>query len=291
MKLSWDDLHTILMVVRLGTLAAAANALDLNYTSVARRLKRAETALGQRLFERTPEGYLPTDAGRLIAAEAEQMEDAAHGMLRKLQGAETEIAGDLTITAPQLLIAHFLAPALDEFTRAYPQVNLRILATNDLLDLSRRQADLAIRISHTPGDTLTGLRLSQQHSASFATPEIANALAADPMQPVNWLLHDSQASWPKHVSPRFPNHRIHMRFDDMVAMAGAAMAGLGVVRMPMFLGRASPGLVQVPVLAPQAYADIWVVGHPDVWPAPNLQAFRNVLVRYFRANKSCFTAP
>lgn len=290
MNLAWDDLRTVLMLVRHQTLAGAAAALDVNYTTVARRVRRAEEALDQLLFERLPDGYRATQAAHLVAEQARQMEDHQHNLIRRLQGAETELSGPLTITAPQLLISCFLAPVLDQFNRAYPLIELRILATNELLDLTRLEADLAIRISNSPGDTLTGLRLLKQDNASFANRDVAQRIAADPSAMVEWIAYDVFPDIPKAVSADFPNNRIRFRFDDMVAMIGAAQAGLGVVRMPMFVGRASAGLVQVPVYPPQPYADIWVVGHRDVWPSRKLAAFRDILMTYCKAHKGRFTA-
>lgn len=290
MTLVWDDLRTVLMLVRYGSLAGAAEALGVNYTTVARRVRRAEDTLKQPLFDRLSDGYRPTEAARTIAKYAGQMEVAEHNLMRNLQGAETELSGRLTITAPQLLIANFLSPVIDQFISTYPQIELRILATNGILDLTRLEADLAIRISRNPGDTLTGLRLLKQENASFANHDLAERIASDPTSMVDWIVYDAFPDVPKGVSPKYPNHRVRLRFDDMVAMVGAAQAGLGLVRMPMFLGRASAGLVQVPVLPPQPYADIWVVGHPDVWPSGKLRAFRDILVSYCKAHRDQFVA-
>jgi len=288
MKFSWDDLRTILMLVRHGSLTGAGDALGVNYTTVARRIRRAEDALNQMLFERQPEGYHPTGVAILIAKHASLMENTEHAMMRQLQRSDTELSGVLKITAPHLLIANFLSPVIDQFTQAHPNIDLRILATTDLLDLSRREADLAIRISRNPGDTLTGLRLLKQETASFANQEMANQINSDPSAMVNWIVHDTFPNVPKAVSSKFPNHLARFRFDDMVAMVGAAQAGLGVVRMPMFLGRASAGLVQVPVLPPQPYADIWVVGHPDIWSSVKLRAFRHILTKYCKTHSHQF---
>ncbi|WP_074786749.1 LysR family transcriptional regulator [Roseovarius tolerans] len=288
MSIAWDDLRTVMMLVRHRSLAAAAKALDVNYTTVARRIRRAETTLNQRLFERLPDGYQATEAAQLMAKHASQMEDAEHSLMRHLQGSESALSGPLTITAPQLLIAKFLVPVIDQFAKTFPQIELRVLATNDLLDLTRREADLAIRISRSPGDTLTGLRLLSQHSASFCSPQVAERIAADASAVINWVVYDSHPDVPKGISDDFPNNRVYLRFDDMVAMVGAAQAGLGVVRMPMFLGRCSAGLVQVPVLPPQPYADIWVVGHPDVWPSKKVEAFRKILIKRCRADRQKF---
>ncbi len=107
---------------------------------------------------------------------------------------------------------------------------------------------------------------------------------------IDWLVYESHPNLPKAISPEFPNNRARLRFDDVVAMIGAAQAGLGVMRLPMFLGRASTGLVQVPVLPPQPYADIWVVGHPDVWPSQKLRALRAILTKHCKAQSHRFVA-
>jgi DNA-binding transcriptional LysR family regulator len=290
MSVAWDDLRTVMMLVRHRSLAGAAEALGVNYTTVARRVRRAEDALNQLLFERLPEGYRPTEAAHLLAEHAGQMEKTEHSMMRQLQGAETELSGALTITAPQLLIASFLSPVIDQFTKAHPRIDLRLLATNELLDLARLEADLAIRISRDPGDTLMGLRLLKQQNASFANQDTAERISSDPKAIIDWIVYDAYPNVPKGIGSEYPNNNVRFRFDDMVAMVGAAQAGLGVVRMPMFLGRASAGLVQVPVLPPQPYADIWVVGHPDVWPSQKLSAFRDILVSYCKIHRRQFVA-
>ena len=285
MNISWDDLRTVLMLVRHRSLAGAAGALGVNYTTVARRVRRAEAALDMVLFERLADGYRPSEAAEMIAVQAGEMERTEHALLRQLQGAENTLSGVMTVTAPQLLIANFLAPVIDTFTKTYPRIDLRLRASIELLDLTRREADLAIRISRDPGDTLTGVRLLQQDSASFASVEVAERILADHDAMIDWVVYDAFPEVPKGINRAFANNRVRLRLDDMVAMVGAAQAGLGVVRMPMFLGRATPGLVQVPVLPPQPYADIWVVGHPDVWPSRKLRAFRDVLTPYCTAHR------
>ncbi|PYG33222.1 LysR family transcriptional regulator [Pelagimonas varians] len=290
MDLSWDDMRTVLSLVRCGSLAGAAQELGVNYTTVSRRIRRAEQTLGRVLFERLKDGYEPTAAAHFVAKNATEMEKTAHGLLRGLGGLDDGLQGDFTLTAPQLLISCILSPVIRDFSRAYPEVSLHIRATNDLLDLSRREADLAIRISRAPGDSLMGLRLTEQHSASFAAPEWAERIALDPQAPIDWLSYAGYDTLPNSVRINFPASRIALRFDDMVAMQGAAVAGLGVVRMPMFLGRSTPGLVQVPLLEPQPYADIWVVGHPDIWPSAKLAAFRDILVPFIRSKRALFVA-
>lgn len=285
---NWDDLKTVLYVVRGKSLAAAAADIGVNYTTIARRISRIEKSIGCTLFERLPEGYRATVAGRSVARHAARMEETEHTLLRDIAGADKALSGPLTITAPQLLIAHVLSPVIDAFTRAFRDVSLHVRATNELLDLNRREADLAIRISRDPGDSLTGLRLAQQENAVFATREWVDQIEADPATAVDWIIYDRYPTLPRAVLEQLPNSRIHLQFDDMVAMQGAAQAGLGLVRMPMFLGRRTSGLVQVPTLPTQSYADIWVVAHPSVWPSAKLAAFRGILVPFFKSNHALF---
>ncbi|MFT7058785.1 MAG: DNA-binding transcriptional LysR family regulator [Pseudorhodobacter sp.] len=288
MNFNWDDLRTVLALVRGKTLAAAALELGVNYTTVSRRIARIETAVGQPLFLRLADGYQPTEVAHSVAKHAVDMENAEHALSREMQGRDKTLNGTLTVTAPQLLIAHFLAPAIDQFCRENPHVTLRVRATNELLDLNRRQADLAIRISQSPGDLLKGIRLTAQSAASFATPEWAQRITDTPQAQIDWIVYEQYSSVPQAALAGYPNSKVRLVFDDMVAMLGAAQAGLGVVRLPMFLGRSAAGLVQVPVLPPQPYADIWVVGHADVWPSAKLVAFRDIILPFFKRNRDVF---
>ncbi|MCV6825178.1 MULTISPECIES: LysR family transcriptional regulator [Halocynthiibacter] len=288
MKLNWDDYQTVLMLVRHQSLSRAGQELGVNYTTIARRIKRIEETLGTLLFEKTPDGYVPTAAAGIIAEGATEMEQVSLKLQRNLLGADPKLSGPLTITAPQLLIAHFLAPLLAQFSEAYPLIELRILATNKILDMTRLEADLAIRISNSPGDTLKGRRLLIQQTASFASRKWADRIRHAPSEMIDWIAYTKHSGLPNDIEPEFPNNRIKFRFNDMVAMVGAAQAGLGVVRLPLFLGRGSAELVQVPVLPPRPYTDVWVVGHDDVWKASKLRAFRDMLVTYCKEHRALF---
>jgi len=290
MNVDWDDLKTVLHVVRGGSLAAAGAALGVNYTTVARRIARAEGALDMILFERLADGYQPTRAGLRVAEHAAEMEAREHDLLRQLQGQDERLSGRLVLTAPQLMIGPYVAPAIAQFAEAHPAVEVYLKAGNELADLTRREADLAIRISASPGDSLTGLRMAAQDSASFAAPIWAERMTEGKAAVIDWVVYEQIAHVPKQALERFPNSRVVLVCNDMAAMVGAAVSGLGVVRMPMFLGRATPGLVQVPAIEPQTYADVWLVGHPDVWPSAKVKAFRDILVPEFRKRRAEFVA-
>jgi len=191
------------------------------------------------------------------------------------------MTGVLTITTPPLLVGPFLAEIFAHFKALYPEIELNIRATNQALDLNKPEADVAIRISNTPDETLVGQRLAKQRSASFASEALAQTLKDNPDMTVPWVgLLNTQGA-PKASLRNYPNAKVVYRFDDMHAIMGAVQAGLGVGRMPMFAGH-TPGIVQVPLLQPQPYWDIWILTHADLRKAPKVQAFKNVLVPYFK---------
>ncbi len=290
MKISWDDMQTVLALVRGGSLSEAGAELGLTYTTVARRIRRAEEALGRPLFERRPEGYHPTEDALEIAEAAGRMEAEEQAALRRLSGKAQDLSGPLTLTAPPLLIQTLLAPLLAEFTARNPQVELTVLASNGVLDLSRREADLALRISRQPQDTLVGRKLVDQMSGVFAVPEIAHAAAKDPQTPLDWVLYAGHEAPPLAARKVHSDIRVRARLDDMPSMIAAALAGMGALRMPVFLSRAFPGLVPLPHLAAQTYAPIWLLSHRDLQGSAKVAAMKSVLEPWFRQNSAVFTS-
>jgi DNA-binding transcriptional LysR family regulator len=289
MEMEWDDLRTVLAVVRQGTLAAAGEVLGVNYTTVARRIARAEARSGRRLFDRLPGGYVPTEAAQAVARRAAAMEAEAAALDRALAQGDRTLEGRFVVTVPQLLIGPILAEGFARFTALYPGIELVVRSTNDLLNLNSREADIAIRISDNPGEALVGRRLARQETAAFAAPGLARRIEEAPDAPVEWIGFTFWKRPPKASLELRPGGRIKLRFDDMVAVVGAAQQGLGVARMPMFLGRYA-GLEQVPVMPPQPYADIWVVSHRDLSQAPRQRAFKQVITPLFAERRAMFVA-
>ncbi|MBE1297474.1 MAG: LysR family transcriptional regulator [Rhodobacteraceae bacterium] len=289
MKISWDDMQTVLALVRGGSLAAAGAELGLTYTTVARRIRRAEDALGRPLFERRPEGYHATEEALEIVEAARRMEAEEQAALRRLSGKAQELSGPLSLTAPPLLIQTLLAPLLAEFTARHPQVALTVRASNGVLDLARREADLALRISRTPQESLVGRKLVEQVSGFFALPEIAKAAAEAPKAPLDWVLYSGHEAPPVAARKVHPDIRVRARLDAMPSMIAAAQAGMGALRMPVFLSRAYPELVPLRHLALQPYAPIWLLSHRDLQGSAKVTAMKDDLEPWFRSNTSVFT--
>ncbi|GAA6209180.1 LysR substrate-binding domain-containing protein [Cognatishimia sp. WU-CL00825] len=288
MAAHWDDLKTVMHLVRGGSLAAAADALDVSYTTVARRVKRAEEDLGLQLFDRLADGYQATAAGERVAEKASAMEMEELDLMRGLVSEDPTLSGSLTVTAPQLVCSQMLLPVFQEFTEKYPEVELHIRADAQLLDLNRREADIAIRVSNEPGDSLTGRRLASQKCLAYGTQKWADLIAEGSNAEVSWIAPERIPAAFKDFVPDLGNAKVCLRSDDMITMIEAARAGMGVLCLPVSLGRSYSDLVQLPLLPPLPFPDIWAVAHRDIWRSARVTAFREILFAHFKSTEALF---
>ena len=270
--LDWNDLRFVLETARNGGTSGAARVLGVNHATVARRITAAEEALGERLFDRLPSGYVPTEAGREAVRTAEAMERLDSELDLKIAARDDRIKGRLRVTAPQLFIQRVLGGILAEFTEAYPEVDLELVATNDTLNLARREADVAIRFSKDPPETLVGRRFIDQKGAVYATPEL---IARDPggEAPLDWVKFAHWPGPPAEIKAVRPNLRVRLTVDDMAAAIGAVRAGIGATRMACFLGDTDPALVRVPGMPRFDYLPLWLLTHADLRHVPRIRTF------------------
>ncbi|MEP3279139.1 MAG: LysR family transcriptional regulator [Stappiaceae bacterium] len=285
---NWNDLKFVLETVRHGGLSGAARALGVNHATVSRRINAAEETIGALLFDRLPGGYTPTEAGLDAARAAELMEEADAELKRSIGSRDKALSGALTVTAPQLLFANILNPILIDFLERYPEIELTVLASNETLNLSRREADVAIRISKEPNDTLFGSRVAEQRSAIFASRDYVKRLEVDPESKLDWLMFLHWHDIPEDVKALWPNTRVAMKFDDMVAVLSAIRAGLGASRMPCFLGDRDPDLIRLEGLPTYSYPSIWVLTHAELRRMERVKIFMEFTSSRIRKLKSVF---
>ena len=145
--MNWDDLRHLLAIARAGTLAGAARRLAVNQTTVARRLAALEAALGVRLFARAEGRLHPTKAGELALARAAEVEQEIEGLARGIAGTDRKPAGLVRLTAVPILVNRLLVPALPALSARHPRIRLELIAESRNLSLTRREADLALRLA------------------------------------------------------------------------------------------------------------------------------------------------
>ncbi|MEE9389476.1 MAG: LysR family transcriptional regulator [Paracoccaceae bacterium] len=268
--LNWNDLKFILETVRQNGTSGAARALGVSHATVARRIFAAEKVLGTRLFDRLPGGYRPTEAGADAARAAEQMEQTEAALSRSVGARDQSISGKLVVTAPLSLIDRFLTSVFTDFRAEYPQVDLTVLGGTDPLNLARREADIAIRVSNNPAATLFGSKVARQKAGVYAS---AKFVANDSGGPLDWIRFAQWPGPPEQVRKARPVLNPILTVDDMVAAVAAVRSGLGATRMPCFLGETDPLLARVRGIELFDYPDIWVLTHSDLRKTPRIRAF------------------
>jgi DNA-binding transcriptional LysR family regulator len=159
-EIVWDEFRLVRAIAEARSLAGAADALGINHSTVFRRLGALEKAMGARLFERSRTGYAPTAAGEKMVDLANRISDEIVDLERKITGQDLRPSGDLRVTTNDTLLVHLLSEIFAGFRRAYPEINLDIVVANEMLNLSKRDADIAVRATDRPPDTLVGRRLA-----------------------------------------------------------------------------------------------------------------------------------
>lgn len=259
--MNWDDARYLLAVRRARNVSAAASALGVSHTTVARRIAALARELDLRLIERTPEGPRLTPAGVELAALAEPMEAAADSMHRHVAAGERRLRGVVRITTTEALGARLLAPRLPELAARHPGLGVELLPDPRAFSLARREADLAVRLVRPRERSTAGRRVGRLAYAAYASRRyLASRPATDRILAYGPPVTGAEVGW---LERRFPG-TVALRTASTVALAAAATAGGGVAALPCFVGDAEPNLVRLPAPDEPAPSEVWLVVHRDL---------------------------
>ena len=281
--LAWDDFRLIKAIADVRSLPAAAALLGVNHSTVFRRLGQIEKALGAKIFERHRTGYTLTAAGEEMVVLAQRMDEDITAFTRKLAGRELSPAGELRVTTADSLLIHLLTPVFARFRHQCPDVRLDVVLANQDLNLSKRDADVAIRATDHPPENLVGRRIATMawalygRSSDFPDRE---AIGPETLYERDWVsLGDNLATLQAvqfvdaHVSPE----RIGYKVNTVLGLAEAIEHGLGIGHLPCFIGDARPAIVRLGPLNPAFAADLWLLTHPDLRHSPRVRVFLDFL--------------
>jgi DNA-binding transcriptional LysR family regulator len=268
--IQWDELRVLLAIQRGRSYAIAGRALGVDGTTVSRRLRELETSIGAHLVERTPDGLVLTATGLRAIRVAEQVEELVTGLDRELLGADERIEGDVRVTAGEGLLVHAIAPAVPKLQARYPGLKLEFIGATRTLDLARREADVAVRLSRPREPGLVtrklgvleyGLYASADYLRRKGTPrrvaELANHdfvafdASLDSIPEMRWLA--------KHVPPE----RLVLRASTLPVLLSACVSGVGILAMAELFGNAAP-LTRVLPSQELPSREAWGVVHPDL---------------------------
>ena len=281
------DLRTLLAIAREGSLAGAARRLKVNHSTVFRRLGAIEARLGTRLFERQDGRYATTAAGEDLLRTAERVEAEVEGLERRLSGQDLRLTGSLRLTAPDDLAEIMVMPALVEFRARYPDITVELAVDNRMLNLTRREADIALRPTRQPPETLTGRRVATLASAVYTAAGTDPAADDGP----NWIAWEEGAGPPAvaaWLAARAESPAIGYRSNSLLNQASAVRSGLGRAVLPCFLGDSDAGLQRVAPPPPELTTDLWLLTHPDLQRTARIRALLDLLYDSLRRRRALF---
>jgi DNA-binding transcriptional LysR family regulator len=289
-SIDWDDLRVFLAVLRAGSLRGAARMLRLNHATINRRLKALEAELGSRLFERTRDGFVPTQAGEDLLGSAERVEDELFKAQRDIAGRDAELSGEVKVSLPYAIMRGFLASDLCAFSRQYPGIDLDLDLTDRMSDLARLEADVSIRMAHEVTDDVVGRRLVRYCKTIYAAPEVAKKLdrktggTADSQHWLGWHGGDGDTSWVRGTP--YPGLPVRHNLPGHGLQIEAARVGMGLAMLPCFLGDREPGLVRVPGAVPIPDRSIWLLSRADLRRTARVRAFVDFIAAAILAHRA-----
>jgi DNA-binding transcriptional LysR family regulator len=290
MNMSWEDYQFFLAIARAGTLTAAAATLAVSQPTVSRRLQAMETRLGARLFYRTRRGYELTAGGAELFDTVARVEEELAEADRTISGRDQSIAGSLRFTSTETFINGYLGQHVCKFLRENSEVEIQLICTDSMLSLSRGEADLAIRFTENPPETLIGRRLGSLAYAIYAAAGSAgDRFSGRERSRWEWIGMHTEA-FNRIVYGTFsPSSRLKHRVDSMLAICAMVRAGLGVSILPCYVADQDPGLRRIdPDPLIDSRFDMWVLYHPNVRRTRRLRMFAQFLTDKIRADIDLF---
>ena len=283
--LDWDDLRHVLAIHRHGTLARAGAALRMDPTTVGRRLAALEQRAEMRLFERSPEGWAATAAGLGLVARAEHVENEVLSAERELSGASERITGVVRLSATEMLATRFIVPHLWRFREKYPALTIDVISTNRPIDLARREADVALRLTRPQQPSIVARRLGEIELGLYASPAYL-ARRGTPPEPERSLRgHEvilfatsrAFAIENEWLEARLDGGQVALRADSVSTIYSAVIGGVGFGLLPSAVADGDPGLVRIDTHSSPEPRVVWQMVHRDLQRAPRIRAVLDFL--------------
>ena len=284
--IDWDDIRYFLSVARGGSVRAAAQRLRVNHSTVLRRIAQLEERLGTHMFEKLPSGYRLTGAGEEVLQFAEQMEASSNQLQTSVFGRDQSIRGLLRVTLPPPLATHLLMPDFADFARLHPEIEMEILCYDEPVNLTNRQADIAIRVVYERSAlplNLHGLKGPELFGGVYMSRDLLAAWRAGAPDCIRWIVKTNQdiPVWAREGE--VPTAEVPFRTTDAGAQILAVRLGLGMATLSCFVGDADPLLVRVPGTPLRLFGTLWLLTQGESRKTKRVRLFTEFVSRRLAA--------
>jgi len=286
----WENMRHFLALARIGTFSGAARSLKVDHATVSRRLSALEDEMKTRLVERFPRSCKLTQAGQRVFELAQGMEENAYAIERFLDVNLAPLSGKVSLSAPPVLVASFLVKHLADFRIAHPGVQLSVSGEPRQVSLSRREADIVLRLVRPKEATTVVRKLGRMSFELYASkdyPHLHNPAAWE------FIVYDAgfadrpQQTWLMNVARGRP---IACEIGDITGHLAAAQAGAGVAGLPCFVADTDPNLRRVAHDGERFARDIWMAVHRDLRRLPQVRAVMDFLLKIIAENTAFSTS-
>jgi DNA-binding transcriptional LysR family regulator len=267
----WDDLKYLLALFRAGTLSAAAREMGTEHTTIARRIASLEDELGIRLFDRSSKGFVLTPEGEAIVELATRVEQKAFDIERLAQGRQSDLKGVVRISAPPTFASAFLVQRLLPLRIQHPELELELVGDSRSASLSRREADIAIRLDRSATTSIFVRRIGALGFGLYGQRDYVERTCEESRDFLGYddsLEHVPQQRWLRSVCGA---RKLAFRSNDLHTLHNAAAAGLGLAVLPRYLGDPDERLQRVAVDPAPDSRDLWLLIHPDLRRSPRFR--------------------
>ncbi len=289
--LEWNDLKVILAIGRAGSLSGAARRLGQTHSTVFRRINAIEERTGVRFFDRFSSGYAPTRAGETAMEYGERVEKEFAALGLEVLGQDTALRGRIRLTSMDAFASDIAPGIVAGFCAEHPEIHVDLSPGIGAVDLSRRQAEVAIRATRKPPEIAFGRRICDFRFALYASPAYLEAAPERPLAAHRWCLIEGTANWLVPLVWKTPEEgeaRAFFQCSASRAVQNAAAAGLGLTMMPCYAGDGDPRLVRVSGTVAPLDLELWVLTHPDLQRTARVRALMSYLYDALEADADLY---
>ncbi|MBN9563613.1 MAG: LysR family transcriptional regulator [Alphaproteobacteria bacterium] len=283
MMLDWDDLRSFLAIARHRTLSGAARALSVQQSTMGRRLDALEERAGVILLQKTPGGYLLTGAGEAVLGHVERIEQETLAIERTITGRDVRLEGNVRLTTVETMAVDILTPILTAFLARYPGITLDLVTDTRTLSLSRREADVAVRLIRPEGHELVARKIGEIGFGLYASPGYLEQMGMPDLEAgapghrailsLDELTGAAETAW---IRDAFSQTQVALRTNSRYAHAAAAEAGVGIAGLTHYLAQGR-NLVRLPTPTPTPRREVWLAVHEDTRHTPRIRALMEAL--------------
>lgn len=287
MTIDWDDVRYFLAVARHASVRAAADQLEVNHTTVLRRIAQLEARLGSQMFERLPAGYRLTEAGEQVQEFAEQMEASSHLLVSRVFGRDQAVRGPLRITMAPTLATHLLMPDFADFARLHPEIEMEIHSSIEKVNLTNREADVALRVvfdRNSLPQNLHGVKGPNLSVSAYMSRDLLAAWKGGRSGRLRWITKTVEGvpEWARGAALEITG--APFRVPEDAAHLEALRQGMGISVLPSFVGDAEPLLIRVPGTGLGPHGTLWVLTQGETRKTRRVRLFTEFISNRLRAH-------